>query len=86
MGLLGAQKNFDFFCNVWVVNRVREREVNNVSVSRHGPVKEVVNLLGLGHLVRHNLDVVCVLAGRNVDQGPVMVTVPQILEGLSGFI
>ena len=69
-----------------MVNQVSKREVNGVFVSSHGPVKQVIDLLRLGHIVCHNLDVVCALASRNVGQGLVVVAGPQVLEGLPSFI
>ena len=82
----GIKKDLDFFCNIWVVHRASEREVNGVSILSHVPIKEMLNLLGRGHPVRHDLHVIRVRAGFNVSQGPVVVASPQFLEGLPGFI
>ena len=83
-GYCGAQKGLGFFCNIWVVRRASEREVNGVSILRHGPIKEVFNLLGRGHPIRHNLHDIHVRAGFTVSQGLVAVASPQNLEGLPG--
>ena len=50
-----------------VVAQTSGREVDGVSVLSHGPIKEVINLLGQEHIVRHDLHVFYVLTGFNVN-------------------
>ena len=69
-----------------MVHQASKREVNGVSILRHGTIKQVVNLLTQGHPVSHDLHVMRGLVGSNVSQDPVVVASPQVLEGLSGFV
>ena len=69
-----------------MVSRTIKKEVNAVAVLRHWTVKEVVDLLRLGHRVYQGSGCYCVLVRFNVVQGPMRVASPKVLEGSLGFV